>query len=386
MEPPLKRQRTCFEGQHRDLQQRRARNDQRLKSRFEAIFEKFGKDFSGVGDEIDLKTGQIVVDNGHVSSMRDEQDIGFVDHADGLPSTSPAEATALSVDGSLLNDLRQRASHRDLGSPSLHRSDPNTAMQMGEVWEYEECLRDEVHADVDLERKSTLWTEHDSLSTPARLRKNGARNGGGSRYPYSPDREHLGHQRLPPREIENATIDPKWQVPFIPPSTCHLQDEDEPMEEEELYISDDSENLISSSLPGQSLWAMNTFNRKGRQRVSWSPEVSMLLKKATSRMLEDIRIQILATDRAKSKLQKLPEYQNAGSEPLKMCTDDRLSSPSISIDHGVHAHPKQSPFEYWDKKISDPDERRRFVRHAYNKRACKWLERRYIPEADQYHR
>ncbi|KAI9764964.1 MAG: hypothetical protein M1840_007886 [Geoglossum simile] len=59
-----------------EFDQLRRRNDLRLKATFEAIFEKYGKDFTGVGDEIDLQTGQIVVDNGHISEMRDEQDVG----------------------------------------------------------------------------------------------------------------------------------------------------------------------------------------------------------------------------------------------------------------------------------------------------------------------
>jgi hypothetical protein len=42
----------------------RQKLDNKLKSTFEAIFEKYGKDFTGVGDEIDLRTGEIIVDNG----------------------------------------------------------------------------------------------------------------------------------------------------------------------------------------------------------------------------------------------------------------------------------------------------------------------------------
>ncbi|KAK3953520.1 hypothetical protein QBC32DRAFT_234498 [Pseudoneurospora amorphoporcata] len=42
----------------------------KLKSAFENIFEKYGKDFDGIGDEIDLRTGEIVVDNGHIKSLR----------------------------------------------------------------------------------------------------------------------------------------------------------------------------------------------------------------------------------------------------------------------------------------------------------------------------
>lgn len=52
----------------------RAKAATQLKSRFEDIFAKYGKDFTGVGDEIDLATGEVVVDNGHLSSMRSMKD------------------------------------------------------------------------------------------------------------------------------------------------------------------------------------------------------------------------------------------------------------------------------------------------------------------------
>ena len=55
MEPPCKRRRVCISGEA--LQQQRARNDLRLKLAFESIFEKYGKDFTEIGDEIDLDTG-----------------------------------------------------------------------------------------------------------------------------------------------------------------------------------------------------------------------------------------------------------------------------------------------------------------------------------------
>ncbi|KAK6440794.1 hypothetical protein LTR95_002993, partial [Oleoguttula sp. CCFEE 5521] len=59
-----------------DLQQVRRKNDSKLKSRFEHIFAKYEKDFTGVGDEIDLDTGEIIVDNGHLESKRHEVDPG----------------------------------------------------------------------------------------------------------------------------------------------------------------------------------------------------------------------------------------------------------------------------------------------------------------------
>ncbi|KAJ5463647.1 Centromere protein Scm3N-terminal [Penicillium sp. IBT 31633x] len=59
-----------------DLPAARAQNDSRLKSLFEGIFAKYSQDFTDVGDEIDLATGNIVVDNGHLSGLREEEDTG----------------------------------------------------------------------------------------------------------------------------------------------------------------------------------------------------------------------------------------------------------------------------------------------------------------------
>jgi len=59
-----------------ELIESRHRNDRRLKRKFENIFEKYSRDFSETGDEINLTTGQVVVDNGHLTQMRHETDVG----------------------------------------------------------------------------------------------------------------------------------------------------------------------------------------------------------------------------------------------------------------------------------------------------------------------
>ncbi|PLB50703.1 hypothetical protein P170DRAFT_508847 [Aspergillus steynii IBT 23096] len=82
MEPPSKRPRLSLAAQDEDdtsdvdLQEARFENDQRLKSIFEGIFQKYEKDFTEVGDEIDLQTGKIVINNGHLQGMDDEHDTG----------------------------------------------------------------------------------------------------------------------------------------------------------------------------------------------------------------------------------------------------------------------------------------------------------------------
>lgn len=60
----------------RQLELDRNYNDQKLKSRFEHIFRKYEHDFEGIGDEIEIASGDIVVDNGHLQHMRHEADPG----------------------------------------------------------------------------------------------------------------------------------------------------------------------------------------------------------------------------------------------------------------------------------------------------------------------
>lgn len=68
--------RGTHEADTSDLTRDRARNDRKLKGRLEHIFEKYNKDFTEVGDEIDLRTGRVVVDNGHLERMQNERDTG----------------------------------------------------------------------------------------------------------------------------------------------------------------------------------------------------------------------------------------------------------------------------------------------------------------------
>lgn len=98
MEPPAKRRRhaksppatagdddeLCFEpvelSARRDagfrLSIQRAYADNRFQATMAHIFDKYSRDFDGIGDEIDMVSGEIVVDNGHLQNMRDEGDVG----------------------------------------------------------------------------------------------------------------------------------------------------------------------------------------------------------------------------------------------------------------------------------------------------------------------
>ncbi|KAL3465299.1 centromere protein Scm3-domain-containing protein [Aspergillus heterothallicus] len=73
---------------HVGLQEARAQNDLRLKSIFEGIFEKYGRDFTDVGDEIDLQTGDILVNNGHLNTLNEEDNTGAIE--DWLLDSEPS--------------------------------------------------------------------------------------------------------------------------------------------------------------------------------------------------------------------------------------------------------------------------------------------------------
>ena len=97
-----------------DLQQKRARLDLKLKSTFESIFEKYGKDFDGVGDEIDLYTGEILVDNGHLEQMQNERDAGNSSRARIIPRTLLEDDD--SVEGGYFEDEDEEDDEEDYGN------------------------------------------------------------------------------------------------------------------------------------------------------------------------------------------------------------------------------------------------------------------------------
>ena len=80
-----------------ELEEARYRNDMVLKSRFRAIFQKYSHDFSGIGDEIDVTTGRIVVDNGHLQTMEHEKDIGPV-----MPQVQERSSKSANINGQSL--------------------------------------------------------------------------------------------------------------------------------------------------------------------------------------------------------------------------------------------------------------------------------------------
>ncbi|KAH8586716.1 hypothetical protein B0O99DRAFT_695235 [Bisporella sp. PMI_857] len=113
-EPLEDEQDISFEADQ-DLQYQRAQVDHKLKSAFESIFEKYGRNFDGIGDEIDLRTGEILVNNGHLIQMQDERDAG------DATSQSMLDATLDDSDDSviMLDNLEDEDEEGDEGGGDM---------------------------------------------------------------------------------------------------------------------------------------------------------------------------------------------------------------------------------------------------------------------------
>lgn len=190
MEPPRKRPRvsnlTKQDALHPDfdLEESRARNDLRLKSTFEAIFKKYEHDFTGIGDEIDLHTGEIVVNNGHIRDMGSERDTG--DRIAGSSRNMRAPTSAIGEErrprdtASLLSDDFER-----LSSP-----EPKQAKVYADM---------EVQSDDDVD--SLLGSEHDTdLPTESYPRMKDMSDAGENARDGKPRNEGSPFRHLPSRQ------------------------------------------------------------------------------------------------------------------------------------------------------------------------------------------
>ncbi|KAF5866025.1 hypothetical protein ETB97_001101 [Aspergillus alliaceus] len=178
MDRPFKRPRLSFsatpdESDDIDLQTARAQNDQRLKSIFEGIFEKYGKDFTDVGDEIDLQTGKIVVNNGHIQGMEDGDDTGekgawLFDTEestpnDAVPAHGISQYSEARTNGDLLEEYNPDLQY-PLAAPQLQ-----TRPDLDRPWESRESEALLAKSDVDDDDRSSV----DSLLDTALSVQNG---------------------------------------------------------------------------------------------------------------------------------------------------------------------------------------------------------------------
>lgn len=260
MEPPFKRRHIARnEFTDEELCHRRARNDLRLKSAFESIFEKYGKDFTGIGDEIDLVTGKIVVNRGHLSSLDDEKNPGHAedlfDELGGEMWSSETKATTKQghVRPKAIIPAFEDSFFSGLGTEMMDRSrsfhSPDSLM--GDA------------------KTAILASDTDEL---ARLRKNKAFLNLGGHLP-----------EYPPQAVENEnSLEPKWRAPPLSDkvSACekNLQTQNN--------LSDACKNR-STSPPGVSLWGPS--KRGGKPRLAHRTDSFTSLRKNSGLSLSPIK-------------------------------------------------------------------------------------------------
>ncbi|KZL84701.1 myb-like dna-binding domain protein [Colletotrichum incanum] len=193
------------------LEQSRAFAAFKLKSTFEHIFQKYERDFTGIGDEIDLRTGKIITNNGHLERMRNERDTGISDEDE-------------EDEGMLLEDAFASGDEED----DEGGSDEDSA----------DGREDHDQSDNEKDEERILHGKKDanSLSTALIHRREVGLQRRSSLSHTLPSTSRSGsEQRLsnlgPPRQSENGnmnssakvwgyepeSVDPTWRVPEISP-------------------------------------------------------------------------------------------------------------------------------------------------------------------------
>ena len=220
MEPPLKRQRlsTAVESED-DLQERRVRNDLQLKSRFETIFEKYSKDFEGIGDEIDMRTGEIVVNNGHILGMTNERDVG-----DAETSSGELESGYYSEDEDSPSLDGYNGSRNIILKPA-NLGDAVVISQAGLTWHSDDD-GDSLMGEIEVERQADEQIIESLGMAPSDLEEDELAN---SEFEWMNPRHirAVAHDRWQTRKqqlesLDEPSIDPAWRAPPLPESTLSL--------------------------------------------------------------------------------------------------------------------------------------------------------------------
>ena len=104
-----------------DLEAARKENEARFSKALGSIFAKYGKDFDDVGDEIDLATGEVVINNGHLQRMQHEQDSGLLDGVQRRLLSSMDAGPQDAVDNISIRDSDDDGTDEDEGDEYLHQ-------------------------------------------------------------------------------------------------------------------------------------------------------------------------------------------------------------------------------------------------------------------------
>jgi Centromere protein Scm3 len=173
-----------------DIRELKHENNVRLRNAFDEIFEKYAHDFSGVGDEVDLATGEVVVNNGHLLRMRDERDTGLA-----VPS--------------FLQDWESDANTEDSTDDSKSTDASDDGWEDVEETEMEEASKDaEDSLNDELAGEDGDITEIPSISaTSAESPQRNTPNVGRERAQASPSKDEIQPQSTSPSHIRRADVD-----------------------------------------------------------------------------------------------------------------------------------------------------------------------------------
>ncbi|KAL9602151.1 MAG: hypothetical protein Q9219_002015 [cf. Caloplaca sp. 3 TL-2023] len=251
MESPSKRRR-LFGPDDSDitLHERRVQNHKKLKSVFESIFEKYSKDFSDVGDVIDLETGEIVVDNGHIVGMTDEKDPG--------------------------NENEWSDEREDISS-DYDRAKRQYRYIIPDSQDVESSDDDPLGMSEDVIR-STLSSFQAKARNAPKGRLSMFNQGRGASP--SARRQSLGSAGkvdTQPECQDDSSVEEVWRAPPLPGDNIQMAPPS-PFP----FIQDDSESARSASPPGVSIWAPIRSRRRSRKpdtkAHSWTEDDNELLR------------------------------------------------------------------------------------------------------------
>lgn len=256
MQRPLKRPRLgChYPSSDSELQLKRARHDLHLKSRFEKIFEKYGKDFSETADEVDLETGEIVVDKGHLAAMINETDPGSLGNSEQQDLDGQASGDEL---GGQEKQSSRPLERSDTVTPHLHAR----GTQLGSSTP----LRDPTvipNEDIQCGRHSKRDAQLHRPNSPNRHQSDRPtlQSEGPTAGTTTDDSIEMPGSAYRSNRPERPALEAAWQAPPLPETSLWR-------EGRRPSLAIDLEDAVverSPSPPAGSLWAPLGANRSGK--------------------------------------------------------------------------------------------------------------------------
>ncbi|CAF9928076.1 MAG: hypothetical protein ALECFALPRED_003942 [Alectoria fallacina] len=260
METPSKKRRLSGSSYPEiDLHARRAQNDFRLKSIFESIFEKYGKDFDGIGDEIDMETGEIVVNNGHILGMTNERDVG--------DAGGSSEELGSSDDDGEHSSTGYSEEHVEALRP--YKTGDVAVMEEPQVSEHSDFDADSLIGDVPAESHLGKKSRR-AVSIPTDDEEDELASSDIEWASHSKDvlgaRKHWCFHQDKPTFADEPAIEPAWRAPPLPKIALFETER----EDVELTSVDDMRCCSDDERAGISLWTPEVNKRPRRRRESAS--------------------------------------------------------------------------------------------------------------------